>query len=141
MHPTDGSISTDGTYYVWTQATDAAGNVEAAPVGADLTIALDRVPPSVTSFTTASTSPTADTTLTYTIAFSEAVTGIAPGDFSNHGSATDCVFAPGTDAGTTRTVTVTGCSTGTLIPRFAATEARDAAGNLGPAVEVDATVS
>ena len=139
VHPTDGTISTDGIYYVWTQATDDAGNVEGAPLSADAVITLDRVPPAVTSFTTTETSPTAATTLTYTLVFSESVTQVGPGDFSNQGSATGCVFDPGSDSGDTRTVTITNCSTGTLIPRFAATEARDAAGNFGPATEADAT--
>ncbi|MGI9188356.1 MAG: LamG-like jellyroll fold domain-containing protein, partial [Gaiellales bacterium] len=139
VHPIDGSISTDGVYYVWTQATDSAGNVEPAPLTADAQITLDRVPPTLNSFTTTSPVLTAATTLTYAMSWSEPVTGIGAGDFRNAGNATGCIFSPGSDAGSTRTVTVTGCGTGTVSPRFAATEASDAAGNLGPASEVTAT--
>ncbi|MFM8566955.1 MAG: LamG-like jellyroll fold domain-containing protein, partial [Gemmatimonadota bacterium] len=139
--PTDGSISTDGVYYVWVQASDAAGNVEPAPLTADAQIELDRVPPVLSAFTTTSPVLTAATTLTYTMTWSEPVSGIGAGDFGNAGNATGCVFNPGSDTGATRTVTVTGCGPGTLTPRFAATEAMDAAGNLGPASDVSATPS
>jgi len=139
VHPVDGSISTDGVYYVWTQATDSAGNGEPAPLSADAQIRLDRVPPTLDSFVTTSSTLTAAATLTYTMTWSEAVTQIGAGDFRNAGSAAGCVFNPGTDAGSTRTVTLTGCGTGTVSPRFAATEASDAAGNLGPGSEVTAT--
>jgi hypothetical protein len=43
--------------------------------------------------------------------------------------------------GSTRTLTVTGCSTGTLLPAFAATGAQDLAGNLGPATEQNAATT
>ena len=136
--PVDGSRSTDGTYYVWTIATDSAGNVEATPLTYDAQIILDRVPPLLSSFTTTSATVSGATTFTYSLTFSESVTGIGSGDFRNRGTATGCTFNPGTDNGTTRTLTVTGCSTGTLLPAFAATGAQDLAGNLGPATEQDA---
>ena len=135
----DGTISTDGTYYMYTRASDQAGNVEPAPLTADAQITLDRVPPTVLSFTTDATVVSAATTLTYTLTFSESVTGVVPGDFSNTGNATGCTFSPGSDVGATRTVTLTGCGTGTVLPRFFATEAFDLAGNLGPATDAMAS--
>ncbi|MBU3704410.1 MAG: hypothetical protein FGM42_08600, partial [Ilumatobacteraceae bacterium] len=119
---------------------DTAGNAMTSttlPAGANIAdtsdIAIDTTAPSVVSFTSAQSSPTNATSFTYTITFSEAVTGIAAGDFSNTGTALSCVFDPGTDtASTTRTVTITGCGAGTLTPRFVINGAVDNPGNTGP---------
>jgi hypothetical protein len=96
-------------------------------------IVIDTTPPTVSSFTAVTATPTAALTLTYTLTFSESVTGVTADDFSTTGTATDCTFDPGADSGTTRAVTISGCSDGTVIPRFASGGATDAAGNTGPA--------
>ena len=112
--------------------TDTAGNTGPAVASSGTTITLDRVPPAVSSFTTAVTSPTASTSIAYSLVLDEAVTGLAPGDLSNAGTASGCVFAvAGSGAG--YTVTVTGCgTTGTLAPRLAANGVVDLPGNAGP---------
>jgi hypothetical protein len=113
-------------------ATDAAGNTGPAAAADGSSITIDRTAPTVSSFSSAQATPTTAASFTYTLTFSEAVTGVAAGDFTNTGTATGCAFAPGADTGTTRTVTVTSCSDGTVIPRFAANGATDGA-NTGPA--------
>lgn len=98
--------------------------------------------PSISSFTSAQATPTNATSFTYAITFSEAVTGVASGDFSNAGTATGCSFDPGTDtSSTTRTVTVTGCGEGTVQPRFAANSATNASSVTGPAADETATTT
>jgi hypothetical protein len=117
--------------------TDAAGNTGPAAAANGATLTLDRVAPAVSSFTTAVSSPTNSTSIAYTLVFSESVTGLTAGDFSNQGTATSCSFGI-SGSGTTYTVTVTGCSTsGTLTPRLASATVADAAGNTGPASSAD----
>ncbi len=98
-------------------------------IGGARDIIIDTVAPTITSFTSAMSSPTNLTTLTYTLTFSEAVTGIDHQDFSNAGSAVDCSFDPGTDSGSSRTLTITLCSGGTVQPVLAANAAVDIAAN------------
>jgi hypothetical protein len=79
--------------------------------------AADATPPTVTSINRDSATTTNLTTLTWTVTFSEAVTGVGTDDFAlaATGSATGTISSVSADSGTTRTVTVTGVSgTGTL---------------------------
>ncbi len=122
-------------------AADSVGNTGPATAAtATTTITRDVTAPTAT-FTTSQTSPMYPGTITYTLTFPEAVTGVAVDDFSNAGSAATCAFAPGTDSGSTRTVTITGCGPGTVTPRFAAGGATDAAGNTGPTSASTATTT
>lgn len=78
-------------------------------------------------------SPSATRTLSYTLTFSETVSGIAASDFSATGTATPCSFAPtATSANTSVTVNVTCSSDGTVVARLAANSVVDAALNTGP---------
>ena len=98
--------------------------------------------PSVSSFTSAQATPTNATSFTYALTFSEAVTDVASGDFTNAGTATGCSFDPGTDtSSTTRTVTVTGCGEGTVQPRFALNGATNTSSTTGPAAAATATTT
>jgi len=101
----------------------------------------DTTAPTVSSFTSAQSTPTSATSFTYTLTFSESVTDVVAGDFRNTGTATGCVFAPGTDSGSSRTVTVSSCSAGTVIPQFAVNGALDTATNTGPASAATATTT
>ena len=122
-------------------AVDAAGNSGPAAAATGSSITIDRTAPTVSGFSSAQASPTTAASLTYTLTFSEAVTDVAAGDFANSGTATDCVFAPGNDTGASRTVTITGCSEGTVTPQFSAGGAADAAANTGPAAVANATTT
>lgn len=96
--------------------------------------------PEISSFTSSAASPTNSSSFTYSLAFSETVTGISSVDFSNAGSALGCSFDPGTDASSTsRTLTVSGCGSGTVRPRFAAGGATASAGGTGPASATNAS--
>jgi hypothetical protein len=114
---------------------DTAANAGPGTAVTGPALTLDRVAPTVGSFTTAVVSPTNSTSIAYALAFSESVTGLAPGDFSNAGTATGCTFTP-SGSGTSYTLTVTTCSaSGTLVPRLATSSMGDIAGNTGPVVD------
>ncbi|CAN2222435.1 Fibronectin type III [Candidatus Nanopelagicaceae bacterium] len=75
--------------------------------------------PSVSTFTTSTPSPTNLTSLSYSLTFSESITGLAGGDFSNTGTASGCSFTPSASSGNSFAVIITNCSEGTLIPQLA----------------------
>lgn len=84
----------------------------------------------------APSSPAAAMSLSFGYVFSESVSGIASGDFSNAGSAQGCVFTPSVSSGSSVDVVVTQCQQGTLQLQLAAGGVVDAAGNTGPATPV-----
>jgi hypothetical protein len=102
----------EGAHVLSTKAVDAVGNVSAASVGLALTI--DATLPSVASIMPSTAGPTHTTSLTYTVAFFEAVTGVTASAFtlrdaSGHAVAGSVVGTPSsTDGGQTYTVTVSG---------------------------------
>ncbi len=98
-------------------------------IGGAKSIIVDTIAPTITAFSSAIATPTNLTTLTFTLSFSEAVTGIDATDFINAGTADDCVFDPGSDSGSTRTLTITQCGGGTVTPVFASGGAIDIAAN------------
>ncbi|MEY4165841.1 MAG: hypothetical protein RL419_1683, partial [Actinomycetota bacterium] len=96
--------------------------------------------PEVSSFSSSQATPTNGASFTYALTFSEAVTGVDSGDFSNAGTATGCSFDPGTDASSaSRTLTVSGCGEGTVQPRFAANGATSGSSVAGPSSAATST--
>jgi outer membrane protein OmpA-like peptidoglycan-associated protein len=84
---------------------------------------------------TNSTSP-----LSFNLTFSEAMDAatLTANDFSNSGSATGCAFAV-TGAGTSYTLTASGCSDGTVSPTLAANSVTALSGTSGPSSAVSVT--
>lgn len=77
--------------------------------------------PAVTSFTTAQSTPTnTNSSITFSITFSQNVDTVANSDFSNAGTATGCNFSVNASSGTSFTLTVSSCSEGTLQPQVIA---------------------
>jgi len=113
--------------------TDDAGNGGPPTSTASGTVTIDRTAPTA-SWTSPPTSPTNASSVTFAISFSEMVTGLGSGDFSNAGTATGCSFAPGASSGTLISVVVSGCSEGTLIPVLQGGAVTDLGGNAGPGV-------
>ena len=148
----DGDTSSDLDYIVTNPLTlnggsikDEAGNNAsltlpspgaAGSLGANKSIIIDTTAPTPTW--TAPSSPSPSRTLAYTLGFSETVTGIAAGDFSNQGTASCSTFTPSASSGISVTITVTCTSDGTLILRLGAGLVADAAGNTN-ASNVDAS--
>lgn len=94
-----------------------------------------------TASITAPSSPSSSRTLTYSVIFSEQVSGISAGDFSNSGTASSCVFSP--SASSTSSVLTLGvvcASDGTVIVELTANSVTDSSTNTGPATTVSAGV-
>ena len=86
------------------------------------------------------TTPSSSRTLSYTLTFSEAVSGIVAGDFGTIGTATGCVIATASGAANLSVViTVTCSSDGTITLRLRSGSVLDAASNTGPTSDVLAT--
>lgn len=94
-----------------------------------LTLNIDGTVPSVSSFASTESAQSAPKTVTFSLIFSESVSTLESGDFTNSGSATGCVFTPSASSGSTFTISVSGCSTGTVIPRLIAGSVTDGVGN------------
>ena len=112
---------------------DSAGNDAVSFSGRSVTNSSTADATAPTASWTAPSSPSSSRTLSYTLTFSESVTGIASGDFSNLGNATGCVFTPSAaSTSTSITVSVTCTSDGTVIARLGSNTVLDAASNTGP---------
>jgi hypothetical protein len=95
-----------GTYHVYVQATDAAGNATIEALSFEVIGA-----PGVASIVRAGadTVPANATTVTYTVTFDQAVTGVDASDFALTGTGTAAgTVASVTGSGTTYTITVNG---------------------------------
>ncbi|HEX8025355.1 MAG TPA: hypothetical protein VF484_04030, partial [Candidatus Limnocylindrales bacterium] len=102
-----------GDYTLSIHATDAWGNT---PADSSTTIHVVSAPvpgTGVLSFTPAVTSTTS-TTVKHTLVFASPITGLTTSDFTVTGSAPNCVLTTPTGSGTTWSVTVTSCSSGTV---------------------------
>lgn len=110
---------------------DAAGNSIESVTSTALTV--DRTIPAVNSFAPSSgQSPnTASDPMSFDLVMSEPISGLTGSDFTNAGTATGCVFTPSASSGSTFSVTVTGCSAGTVQPRLNASSVSDGV-NTGP---------
>ena len=108
-------------------ATDLAGNLENNPNYTSNTFSVDRIAPTAT-IATNEPSPTGNQTISATLTFSEAVTGIAVNDVLNATNANATVSSVIT-AGTVYGVEITANSIGSVSVWLAANEANDNAGN------------
>jgi subtilisin family serine protease len=103
---------------------------------AAMTVACDSTPPTVAL--TGPATPTAAATLSYSLAFDEAVSGLGPTDFARTGTATGCAVGTPTGSGQDWSVKVTGCGSGTVVLALKAGSVVDAGGNAGPIAQVTA---
>jgi hypothetical protein len=118
---------------------DAAGNAGPASTQTAATVTRDTTAPSVTI--TPPATPTNAATLSYGITFSEPVFGFDALDVTTgSGTATGCTVDAPTGSGTSWTVTLSGCSEGTVTFSLHAAGVTDQAGNPGPAAQADAPV-
>ena len=105
------------------------------------TIQFDRNAPTVTSFVSNTNSPNDLTEQTWTLQFSEAVTGLTASDFVVGGTSTGWSAPVVTGSGTSYTVSVSHVNPaeGTITLALAANAISDIAGNTGPAVDTSGT--
>ena len=128
----------DATYRVYTRATDGLGTVEAAPGAADDTIVRDTVRPGATITPGKPASNTGS--VTYTVTFTESVSGLAQDDLVLGGTATGCALQGFSAGASSATVNVVGCGNGIVTLALVADAAADIAGNTGPEGQADAAV-
>ena len=114
------------------RAADAAGNTNLAATNTDNTVSyVDTTPPTVTINQAAGQAdPTSTSPISYTVVFSESVTGFDGTDFTFSGTAPGSRTATVTGGPSTYTVAITGMTgSGTVQPSIAAGRAADLAGN------------
>jgi hypothetical protein len=97
-------------------------------------------PTSVQAFASTPRSPTNARSLTFGLRFGGPVTGLSLGDIVRSGTATNCAVGAPIGAGSSWTITVTGCSQGTVLLGLKARSVSDAVGNLGPGTQATAAV-
>jgi hypothetical protein len=125
-----------GTYHWTLHAADAWGN-PALDTGGAITVVTVAVPAAaVKTFTSLAGAATNATTLSYQLTFSSPVTGLTATGFTTAGTATGCVIGAPTGAATAWSVSVTGCSQGTVILTLAANAVRNMSNVAGPAAPV-----
>lgn len=109
----------------------------AGSLGANRALVVDGAPPTVTAITVSGSPAATATSVTFTVAFNEAVSNVSTDDFSlgTTGSATGTISAVSASGGTSIDVTVSGIAgNGTLeVNLNGSTNIADAAGNSGPA--------
>ncbi len=112
------------------------------PVHGYVTITSLNTPPSVSSFTSSQVTPTnISSDITYTLTFSESISGFEGSDLTNSGTSTGCSFSVSGSSGTTFTVTASGCGEGTLIPRVAANAVTNSNSDSGPATAANSSTT
>ena len=96
--------------------------------------------PSLTTFAPRTTL-TNSSSITYDIAFSEAVTGLASGDFSKSGTGSStCSIGNPSGSGTTYTITLSGCSPGTVVLTMAANAVANSSSQNAPTSNTEAAI-
>ncbi len=124
--------------------TDALGNASSASTSSDNTVTWDNVGPSVTiNQALAQADPTNTSPITFTVVFSEPVTGFTSADVTTGGTAGGAKTPTVTGSGANYTVTVAAITTsGTVTATILANRAVDAAGNQNAAsTSTDNTVT
>ena len=95
-------------------------NTLASNVGAHGSVTIESLGPALNTFAP-TTTLTNSASITYNVVFSEAVTGLAVGDFSLSGTgSSSCTIGTPSGSGSTYTVALSGCSPGTVILTIAA---------------------
>ena len=118
------------------KAVDAAGNANTASTSTDNSVLYDATAPTVTVEQAGTQEdPTDESSIEFTVQFSETVTGFATGDVTLSGSAGATTATVTAVDGDTYDVAVTGMSTSgqTVVANVAAAKATDAAGNANTA--------
>jgi len=134
----NGGLAPEGTYAWDLHATDAAGNPPLDVSGAFSIAYRDTSDTSVLSFKPTTPAMTASSSVSYALKFGGPVSGLALADFILTGTATDCVIGAPTGAAADYYLTVTGCTSGTLILTLNSGTVVDAATQAGPATPISA---
>jgi hypothetical protein len=118
--------------------TDLAGNATAAVTSGTWGFITSSDGTAPVATWTEPSSPSSSRTLSYSLVFTESVSGLAGADFSITGTATGCSVSPSATAGTSFMVTVVCSTNGTVIVSIGGNAVRDSVGNEGPSSAVSA---
>jgi len=127
------SKTSSGAYTFSVRSVDPFGNKSTAS-----TWTWTVLPPPITAAWTIPTAANSDGSLSYTLTFSESVSGISSSNFVNIGTSTGCKFSVSGVSGISVTVTASGCSAGTVVLRLLANKVTGSSGNTGPSANSDA---
>lgn len=128
-----GVLAPDGDYTWNLGATDAAGNA-AADASGPFTISGQPTPGTgVLSFAPTTPLMIKSGTITFALKFAGPVTGLSAGDLTRVGSAPSCAIGAPVGSGADYTISVTGCTTGTVGLYLNSKTVSDPSSNLGPA--------
>jgi hypothetical protein len=129
----NGVLAPAGDYTYTLHATDLAGNPGADGTGT-FTIEDQATPDTgVLSFVNTSPLVTTSSTVVFALTFAAPVTGLAVADLTRVGTAPNCVIGAPVGSGAAYTITITGCSTGSVGLYLNAGMVVDAALHAGPA--------
>ena len=137
-------VTTFRAEYYGGVAVDARGTVHLTwvnDVGVMYANNLDITAPSVSALAPTTASPTSGTTITYSLTFSEPVTGLVAADFAIGGTSSGWTVGSVTGSGTgpyAVTLTATAPTSGTVLLTLAANTVVDLSGNAGPTTDVSA---
>lgn len=134
-----------GTYVLQLQGMDggttysaaSASPVSPAQIARNGIVAGPAAPTAVLKIT-APPSPTRSSSLTWKLTFGGHVSGLSKGDLVRTGTATGCTVGGLAGDGTNWTITLTGCSAGTVTLGIRARTVHDAVNNMGPSTQVSA---
>ncbi len=108
-------------------------NTLASNRGANGSVTITSLGPSLTTFSP-TTTLTNSSSITYNVVFSQSVTGLATGDFSLSGTgSSSCTIGTPSGSTTTYTVSLSGCSPGTVILTIAANAVANTSSQTAPA--------
>lgn len=110
---TNGGGGGGGSSWSNTTLTSSVVHTAGYRAGAGVAVISYVMPPAVTTFASTSALTNA-TSLSYSLVFSEAVTGLTNTDFSTTGSSATCSAIAVTGSGANYTITASGCSVGTF---------------------------
>ncbi len=128
-----GVAAPDGDYTWNLRAADAAGNASADASG-PFTIATQPTPGTgVPTFALTTPSTITSGTIVYALTFAGPVTGLTSGDITRVGGAKSCVVGAPVGSGASYTISITGCTTGTVGLYLNAGTVQDPSLSWGPA--------
>ncbi|MEA2675841.1 MAG: hypothetical protein QOI92_3033, partial [Chloroflexota bacterium] len=129
----NGSFAPAGDYTYTLHAKDLAGNAAGDATGT-FTIEDQPTPDTgVLAFVATTPLTTTSSTVVFALTFATPITGLEPADLTRVGTAPSCAIGAPVGTGASYTITITGCSTGSVGLYLNAGTVSDAALNLGPA--------
>ena len=126
------SDGTVGIKVAASSVSDLAGNASPVAAFSSSTVTLDTTAPAAPTVTSAASTPTNVVPVVLTLNFAEPVTGLTASDLTVTGTASSCIPTVVENSQTSYSVTLTGCSDGTVGVKLAANSVSDIAGNTGP---------